>query len=191
MRFITAVAMEKRSRIRYVIVFTLFLVTSVNYADRATLSMIGTTLSKDLRLDSVAMGYLLSAFSWAYVLGQIPGGWLLDRFGSKNVYGLSLLFWSVLSFAQGFAGHFAALLPSFALMFTLRLLLGFDESPIFPANGRIVAAWFPAAERGTASAIFNSSQYFALVLFSPIMGWITHVFGWPQVFWFMGTMGSL
>ena len=76
-------------------------------------------------------------------------------------------------------------------LFVLRFLLGLAESPSFPANARIVAAWFPTAERGTASAIFNSAQYFATVLFAPVMGWITHTFGWPPVFWFMGGLGLI
>jgi MFS transporter, ACS family, glucarate transporter len=179
-----------RSHVRYLIVFMLFLTTTVNYADRATLSIVGTSLSKDLHLDPVALGYLLSAFSWAYVLGQIPGGWLLDRFGSRNIYGISIVLWSAFAFMQGWIGHFGAFAGVFVLLFALRLFLGLVESPIFPANGRIVAAWFPTSERGTASSIFNSSQYFALVLFSPIMGWITHAFGWPRVFWFMGALGT-
>jgi ACS family glucarate transporter-like MFS transporter len=70
-------------------------------------------------------------------------------------------------------------------------LLGFAEAPSFPGNGRIVAAWFPTAERGTASAIFNSAQYFALVLFSPILGAVTHAFGWQYVFYLMGAVGIL
>jgi MFS transporter, ACS family, glucarate transporter len=154
-----------RGHVRYLIVFMLFLVTTLNYADRATLSIVGTGLSKDLHLDPVALGYLLSAFSWAYVLGQIPGGWLLDRFGSRTIYGSSLLLWSLFTLSQGFVGHFSTYSGIVVILFTLRLFLGLAESPAFPANGRIVAAWFPAAERGTASAIFNSSQYFALVLF--------------------------
>ncbi|WP_404873475.1 MFS transporter, partial [Klebsiella pneumoniae] len=51
--------------------------------------------------------------------------------------------------------------------FFMRFMLGFSEAPSFPANARIVAAWFPTKERGTASAIFNSAQYFSLALFSP------------------------
>ncbi len=50
-------------------------------------------------------------------------------------------------------------------MFFMRFMLGFSEAPSFPANARIVAAWFPTKERGTASAIFNSAQYFSLALF--------------------------
>ncbi len=55
-------------------------------------------------------------------------------------------------------------------LFTLRFLVGLAEAPSFPGNSRIVAAWFPAQERGTAVSIFNSAQYFATVIFAPIMG---------------------
>ena len=181
---------ESPTRCRYWIVLFLFLLTAVNFADRATLSLVGTGLAKDLGLDPVAMGYVFSAFSWAYVISQIPGGWLLDRFGSKVIYGWSIALWSGFTLLQGFVG---VLGPASAVitLFVLRFLLGAAESPSFPANARIVAAWFPTAERGTASAIFNSAQYFATVLFAPIMGWITHAFGWPPVFWFMGGLGLI
>lgn len=61
-----------------------FIVTAVNYADRATLSIAGTEVAKELQLSAVSMGYIFSAFGWAYLLMQIPGGWLLDKFGSKK-----------------------------------------------------------------------------------------------------------
>ena len=59
-------------------------------------------------------------------------------------------------------------------LFGLRLGLGAAEAPSFPANSRLVAVWFPTAERGLASAIFNASQYFSTVLFYPVMGTVTH-----------------
>jgi ACS family glucarate transporter-like MFS transporter len=173
---------------RYMVVWLLFVATTVNYADRATLSIAGPALAKDLALDPVAMGYVFSAFGWAYVLAQIPGGWLLDRFGSKRVYVLSVLIWSVFTLLQGFVGVLPASI-AVASLFFLRFLLGLAEAPSFPGNSRIVSAWFPTAERGTASAIFNSAQYFALVAFSPIMGTITHALGWRYVFFVMGALG--
>jgi ACS family glucarate transporter-like MFS transporter len=175
---------------RYLVVWLLFVATTINYADRATLSIAGPALAKDLALDPVAMGYVFSAFGWAYVLGQIPGGWLLDRFGSKRVYVLSVLIWSVFTLLQGFVGVLPASIAVGSLFF-LRFLLGLAEAPSFPGNSRIVSAWFPTAERGTASAIFNSAQYFALVIFSPIMGTITHAFGWRYVFFVMGALGMV
>lgn len=179
----------KKTRVRWFIVFMLFLVTAVNYADRATLSIAGPSMSKELGLDSVMMGYVFSAFGWSYVLGQIPGGWLLDRFGSKKVYFWSIFLWSLFTLLQGLIGGFDSPVTAVMVLFGLRFLVGFAEAPSFPANSRIVASWFPSKERGTAAATFNSAQYFATVLFAPIMGYITHSYGWHYVFFFMGIVG--
>ena len=78
-----------------------------------------------------------------------------------------------------------------AFLFAMRFMMGIAEAPSFPANARIVAAWFPTSERGTASAIFNSAQYFSLVAFAPLMGWLVHSFGWQSVFYVMGGLGIL
>lgn len=165
-----------------------FIVSTLNYASRATLSIAGPAASKQLGIDAKQLGYLFSAFGWTYVIAQVPGGWLLDRFGSRNVYAASVLFWSVFTFLQGYAGAFG-IGAALVIFFMLRLLLGLAEAPAFPANSRIVAAWFPAAERGTAAAVFNSSQYFATFLFAPLSGWITHEYGWPWVFYLTGGLG--
>lgn len=181
---------SKKTHVRYLILFLLFVVTTINYADRATIAIAGSSLQKDLGIDAVTLGFIFSAFGWSYVLGQIPGGWLLDRFGSKKVYALSIFFWSAFTLMQGFVGYLPMANAVLAL-FMLRFLVGAAEAPSFPGNARIVAAWFPAAERGTASAIFNSAQYFATVLFAPLMGWIVHAFGWEHVFVVMGAAGIL
>jgi len=178
----------RRSRVRLFIVTMLFLVTTVNYADRATLSIAGPPLSKELHLDPVAMGYVFSAFGWSYVIAQVPGGWLLDRYGSRLVYAFSIIIWSLFTMMQGWIGLLSGASAIVAL-FALRFLVGFAEAPSFPANARIVAAWFPGSERGTASAFFNSGQYFATVIFAPLMGWIAHDFGWRFVFYVMGALG--
>jgi len=180
----------KKSRIRWIVLGLLFVLTAINYADRATLSIAGTSIAKDLNLDPVAMGYIFSAFGWSYVIGQLPGGWLLDRFGSKFVYFFSIIFWSFFTMTQGFVGAFAAG-SALVILFAMRFMVGLSEAPSFPANARIVAAWFPSQERGTASAIFNSAQYFATVIFAPLMGWITHTFGWKSVFTVMGVIGII
>ena len=185
----TAAAPKQRGMpTRYLILLIIFIVTAINYADRATLSIAGTEVAKELQLDAVAMGYIFSAFGWAYLLMQIPGGWLLDRFGSKKVYTYSLFFWSLFTFLQGFVDVFPLAWAGVS-MFIMRFMLGFSEAPSFPANARIVAAWFPAKERGTASAIFNSAQYFSLALFSPLLGYLTFAWGWEHVFTVMGAIG--
>jgi len=184
----TAVESKKGMPTRYLILLIIFIVTAINYADRATLSIAGTEVAKELQLSAVSMGYIFSAFGWAYLLMQIPGGWLLDRYGSKKVYTYSLFFWSLFTFLQGFVDVFPLAWAGVS-MFIMRFMLGFSEAPSFPANARIVAAWFPTKERGTASAIFNSAQYFSLALFSPLLGWLTFAWGWEHVFTVMGVIG--
>jgi ACS family glucarate transporter-like MFS transporter len=183
-------AQTRNSHVRFWIIAVLFIVSSINYASRATLGIAGKPLSGEFHLDSVQLGYLFSAFAWAYVIGQIPGGRLLDRFGSRPVYIWSITLWAVFTGLQAFVSYFA-FVPVMISLFVLRLALGFAECPSFPANARIVANWFPASERGTASAIFNASQYFSVVAFTPLMGWLAQEYGWRSVFLAMGGIGLI
>lgn len=176
------------SRTRWGILAILFLVTTINYADRATISIAGPEIRKAFSLSAVEMGYIFSAFAWSYVLAQLPGGWLLDRFGSKITYFFSIFLWSVFTLFQGTIGFLAGG-GAVAMLFALRLLVGAAEAPSFPGNSRITSAWFPSHERGLAAAIFNSAQYFATVVFAPLMGWLVHEYGWQSVFYFMGALG--
>ena len=132
-----ASSVEKRTNARYWIVVMLFIVTSFNYGDRATLSIAGSEMAKDIGLDPVGMGYVFSAFSWAYVIGQIPGGWLLDRFGSKRVYFWSIFIWSMFTLLQGFVDIFSGFGIIVAL-FTLRLL----KRPLSPATVALLRPGF-------------------------------------------------
>jgi MFS transporter, ACS family, glucarate transporter len=185
-----APATGRETHIRYLIVAMLFVASSTSYGDRVALSVGGVAMQKALGLSAAKMGLLLSGFGWSYVCGQLPSGGLLDRFGSKRVYGISIVAWSVCAFLIGLAGY-APAAWAFTAIFALRLGSGLAQSPVFPGNGRIVAAWFPAAERGRASAIFNASQYFALFAFGRLFGWLTQTRGWQSCFWFMSIFGLL
>lgn len=190
----TGAAAVKMTQIRWLIVAILFFITAINYGDRATMSIAGSAMAKELHINAVSMGYIFSAFGWAYVVAQLPGGWLLDRFGSKRVYVLSIFFWSLFTLLQctvGFIGTLFGAAAAVIALFVMRLLVGTAEAPSFPANSRIIAAWFPANERGTATAIFNSAQYAATVLFAPLMGWLVYTFSWHYVFVVMGVLGIL
>ena len=180
----------RNSHIRFWIVATLFIVSAINYAERATLSYTGSQMSDELGITTIQLGYIFSAFGWSYVAGQIPGGALLDRYGSRPIYLWSITLWAVFTLAQAFVSSLA-FIPVFISLFALRFALGFAESPSFPANARIVANWFPNSERGTASAIFNASQYFSLVAFAPLMGWLAQNYGWRSVFLAMGGIGLI
>ncbi|KGF78614.1 glucarate transporter [Massilia sp. JS1662] len=183
-----ATATKLASRTRWGILAILFIVTTVNYADRASISIAGPEIRKALGLSPVEMGFIFSAFAWSYVAAQLPGGWLLDRFGSKITYFFSIFLWSLFTLLTGGVG-FVTGAAAVATLFVLRFLVGAAEAPSFPGNSRITSAWFPTHERGLASALFNSAQYFATVLFAPIMGWLVHAFGWESVFIVMGGLG--
>ncbi|KAA1014579.1 MFS transporter [Paraburkholderia panacisoli] len=164
----------------------IFIVTVFNYVDRATLSIAAPSMRHELGFDALTMGIAFSAFGWAYTAMQIPGGLILDRFGARLVLGLSLVLWSVLTFLQGYVHLFAS---AFFWLFALRFLMGVAESPAFPANSRLTVMWFPSAERGLATSVFQSAQYFALAVFTPIMTYTVHAWGWHYVFYLTGAVG--
>lgn len=178
----------KRSCVRYSILAMIFLVTTFNYVDRATLSIAEPAMRKDLGFDAMTLGLAFSAFGWAYTGLQIPGGVILDRFGSRIVYGVSLLVWSLFTFLQGYVDLFSS---AFMALFTLRFLMGVAESPAFPANNRLTVMWFPQQERGVATAVFQSAQYFALAAFTPVMTWTLKTWGWQHIFFVTGVAGVL
>lgn len=175
-----------RTGYRFLILALITVVLALSTGDRAALSVAGTDMGKELGITSVEMGYLFSAFSWAYVIFLIPSGWLTDWIGSKRAMMLAITVWSTFTVMMGLVHFIGMVVP---LLLGLRFLLGAAESPVGPASGRIIAAWFPAAERGVAGAIFNSAQYLSLALFTPIMGWLCFTFGWQYVFIIMGAIG--
>ena len=97
----TGIMQYKKNRFRYKIIFMVFIVTVISYADRSILSIAGNSIAIDLGINEIMMGYIFSSFSWAYVIGQIPGGLLIDKFGTKRVYGSLIILWSLLSLLHG------------------------------------------------------------------------------------------
>jgi ACS family glucarate transporter-like MFS transporter len=175
-------------RIRYEVIGLIFIVMTINLADRVAMSVAGTPMSAELHLNHLQLGWIFSSFAWAYTLFQLAGGWALDRFGAKRTYTGAVFLWSFCTASVGFAPLFGQHAAS-ALIFALTFLIGMAAAPCYPANAKIVSAWFPAAERGTASAIFNATQYFAAAVFTPALALLAAHFGWRPVFFAMGTIG--
>ena len=178
----------KKTHARYYILFMITLVLTLATGDRATLSVAGPEMQKELGIAAVEIGYLFSAFSWAYVISMTPAGWVADKVGSKRAMFLGILLWSVMTVFMGLVSYITFVVPALLI---LRFLLGVCESPVGPSAGRIIAAWFPSQERGVAGAIFNSAQYASLAIFTPLMAWLCHAFGWDHVFIVMGVIGII
>lgn len=160
----------------------IFIGTVINYLDRANLSVAVPSLKSEFNLGPVQIGVLFSAYSWTYVLANIPGGWVVDRFGSRLMYGSALFVWSAFTFAQGFIGHYATL-------FCLRLGVGVAEAPTFPVNNRVVSVWFTQRERGRATSVYLVGQYIGMAALTPALFWITGTFGWRAIFYATGLLG--
>ena len=167
---------------RFLVLALLAVGTMLNYLDRTVLGIAAPALAKELTLSPAVMGLLFSVFSWSYAAAQIPGGVLLDRWGSKLTYFLAVGFWSTFTLLQGFA-------PNLASLMAARLGLGVAEAPCFPTNSRVVAAWFPRHERARATAVYTVGEYLGLACFGPALFWISAQYGWRAMFAVVGVMG--
>ncbi len=132
---------------------------ALSSGDRATLSIAGPGMVKELGISPIGLGWLFSAFAWAYVIAHIPTGWLVDKIGAKTAVLGGVALWSVVTVGMGSAAWFAS---PFVALLVLRVLLGTFEAPVGPAAGRVIASWFPSSERGVAGAIFNSATHPAI-----------------------------
>src|SRR5689334_23227519 len=159
---VEALKNAKPSKIRYRVLGFIFINVVINYMDRSNISVAATAISNDLHFTPVELGLIFSAFGWMYAALQIPGGILVDRFGPRIVYAISLISWSVATLLQGFV-------RGFAVLFSLRLATGAFEAPAFPTNNRVVTSWFPDRERASAIGTYTSGQFIGLAFLTPVL----------------------
>src|ERR1700761_9835548 len=139
----------KTTRRRYWVFFLLFLFNLIAYVDRVNMSVAGKPIAQEFGLSPVALGYLFSSFLWAYVLMMLPGGRLIDRWGTHVVASAAATVWSVAQMLTGAAGNFVVMLIT-------RLGLGVGEAPFAPVTYGSVRSWSPYTERGTAIAAISA-----------------------------------
>src|SRR6202041_441764 len=154
----------------------------VNYVDRATLAVANPLIREELGLSIADMGYLLSAFLWAYAFAQLPTGAMVDKLGPRLLLTLGLSLWS---FAQLLGG----LVQGFGQFFGARLLLGVGEAPQFPTGARVVRDWFNQRDRGLATGIFNCASSLGTAIAVPLLTFLMLSFGWRTMFIVMGVAG--
>ncbi|MEJ7740694.1 MAG: MFS transporter [Chitinophagaceae bacterium] len=170
------------TRVRFTILAAVFVNVVINYMDRSNISVAAPVISDELKLTSVQLGLIFSAFGWTYAVLQIPGGIMADRFGPRIVYTVSLIMWSIVTLLQGFAKGFVALLG-------LRMAIGVFEAPSYPTNNRIVTTWFPNHERASAIAVYTSGQFIGLAFLAPALTALEHYAGWKGLFIITGLIG--
>lgn len=169
-------------RTRWFIVLMCFLAVAINYIDRANLGVAVPLIRKEYGLDPAVMGLILSAFFWSYALMQLPGGWLIDRFGARVTYTVATLVMSLATISFAFVGGIAG-------MVLCRLLLGVGEAFCYPVNAKVTALWFRRSERGLATGIWASGSRVGSVITLPLVAFIVLHFGWREAFLVTGAIG--
>lgn len=175
---------NKMGQYRWTICAMIFLATTINYLDRQVIGILKPTLDSELGIGEAAYGYIIMAFQLFYAFGMILAGRLIDKFGTRIGYAVSVLMWSIAAMGHALArGAF-----SFGFW---RGLLGISESGNFPAAIKTVAEWFPKKERALATGIFNSGANVGAIvapLAVPAMAW---TWGWQSAFIITGAIGIL
>jgi MFS family permease len=166
-------------RVLWLLVFSV----CINYIDRGNLSVAAPQLISEMKLTATQMGALLSAFFWTYAVCQIIGGWLVDRYDVRYVYGIGFLLWSLATAATGLVGGFVSL-------FVLRLLLGMGEAVSYPSYSKIIAGNFSERYRGVANAWIDAGSKCGPALGNLIGGMLVASLGWRYLFIGLG-FGSL
>lgn len=131
---------------RYTVLLVLILVETMAYMDRKAVFLLLPFMADEFHMSPLAMGLVSSIFSTAYVIAQIPGGLLNDKFGIHRVGSVAILSWSVFLGLTGAATNYVYLLLA-------RFGFGLGHGVYFPASlYKTLAIWFPKKQRATATA---------------------------------------
>ncbi|HEU0301423.1 MAG TPA: MFS transporter, partial [Longimicrobium sp.] len=167
---------------RWTICALLFAATTINYVDRQVLGILAPTLQGEIGWTETQYGDIVSWFSFAYALGFLGMGRLLDRIGVRRGFAFAIVAWSLA--AMGHA--FARTAQGFALA---RGALGLGESGNFPGAIKATAEWFPRKERAFATGIFNAGSNVGAVVAPIMVPVVAGAWGWRAAFIATGALG--
>ncbi len=170
------------SRYAWLLVALLWVVALLNYLDRQVIFSVFPLLSRDLELSPAQLGLLSTAFLWIYGLLSPPAGYVADRFGRARVILVSLLLWSLITWATGHARDFPQLLIA-------RALMGVSEAFYIPAALALIAATHSERTRSLATGVHQTGIYVGLVLGGAGGGWMGERYGWRAAFTILGVVG--
>ncbi|HQR32355.1 MAG TPA: MFS transporter [Blastocatellia bacterium] len=172
------------NNLRWWITGLVFLSTVINYVDRQTLSVLAPRLSKELHLSNTDYGNISQAFLIPYTAMYIVAGILIDRYGTKLVYGVAAIWWSL-------AAMLHSLTSTFFGFSAVRFLLGTAESANFVAAQKVAAEWFPAKDRGTLNGWVQAGTVTGAIITAPVVVWMADRWGWRSAFLFTGALGLI
>ena len=169
---------------RWAVCALLFFATTINYIDRQILSLLKPILDDQLHWTNAEFGMVNSAFQGAYGVSLLIFGWLIDKYGTKIGYAISIGAWSLAAMGHALVGSVGGFLWA-------RVALGLGEGGNFPAAIKATAIWFPKKERALATSLFNSGANVGAILAPAIVPWLAFKFGWQSAFLAAGAIGFL
>ena len=149
------------------------------YVDRTNVSTASSIFKTELHLTNTQVGLVFSAFAYPYLIFQIFGGWVGDRFGARKALTFSAIIWGGATLLMGLAGSLAAMIAA-------RLLLGFGEGATFPTATRAMSDWMPEDKRGFSQGITHSSARIGSAITPPLVAWLVGVVTWRGSFVVLG-----
>jgi len=169
---------------RWTICGLIFFATTINYLDRAVISLLKSTLTKEMHWDDGDYANVEIAFKLSYAIGLFLAGRVIDRLGTKKGYAWSTGLWSLSAVAHAFANS----VFGFGVA---RAALGITEAGNFPAAIKTVAEWFPKKERALATGIFNSGTNIGAIIAPLTVPFIAIHYGWKWAFVLTGLLGFI
>jgi ACS family hexuronate transporter-like MFS transporter len=163
------------SRYRWVICGLLFAATAINYVDRQIIGILKPTLSHQFGWTETDYGDIVFWFQFAYAVGYLGFGRLVDKIGARLGYALAVVIWTAAHMAHAFVGSLSGFIA-------VRIVLGLGEAGNFPAGLKAVAEWFPKRERALATGLFNAGANVGAIITPLLVPAVTLAFGWPAAF---------
>ena len=160
--------------------------SAVGYLDRVNIGIAGGAIMRDFHFSKVQFGSIQSALVWGYALFQAPAGRLADRVGARRTLAVSVIWWGV------FTSLITVIPASAAALFVIiavRFGLGVGEAVVYPASNKIVAAWIPSVERGSANGFIFAGVGFGAGVTPPLITYILVHYGWRASFWCSALIG--
>lgn len=174
-------------KVRYLLIILIFFVSAVVYIDRSNISIAGTYLAADYKIDKIQLGWVFSAFLLGYAAFQIPAGWVVGKLGPRKTLTYGLIWWSVLSVATALVPPTMA--NSLWVLIAVRFVLGLGEAVAYPSSNQFIAAWFPTHERGKANGWVFGGVGLGSGTAPPLVAFIVYNWGWHAVFYASALIG--
>ena len=168
-----------RLRATSVVLVMLCLMYFITYLDRVNVSTAASGFGKEFNLSKTEIGFVFSAFAYPYLVFQVIGGWVSDKFGARKTLIWCGVVWGVATILTGMAGGLVSLLLA-------RLLLGFGEGATFPAATSAMGRWVAKENRGFAQGITHAFSRIGNAVAPAAVVAIMAGYGWREAFYLCG-----